>query len=268
MVVAQSLSLASQKTIYMKNLKTTFALTLLFITSVLSAQQTTTPTPTATPALKVKEFGIGIVNLNSFSLQYRWGNEKVLCRVTGNIGATGLTNNNNTSNTNYQNNGSSSSTSDGTQTKTPLTLNTGVGFSILSLKQINPKFGLMVGGTAGLTYSYNTGQNTITNSSQNNTNGNTWQSSTTKSTSQTLQPYMGCVLGAYFKINPSFIIYAEIAPNLFYATTQTTSNTTYQYYPAGLNSKSGDTRVNNNNFGISGLSNSGAMLTFVYRITK
>src|ERR1700752_735528 len=125
MIVAQSLSLASQKTIYMKNLKTTLALTLLLITSVLSAQQqTTTSTAAATPALKVKEFGIGIVNLNSFSLQYRWGNEKVLCRVTGNIGATGLTNNNNTSNTNYQNNGNSSSTSDGTQTKTPLTLNT------------------------------------------------------------------------------------------------------------------------------------------------
>jgi hypothetical protein len=255
---------------YMKNLKTTLAVALASITSLLCAQQQTpiADTLAAKQKTSIKEYGIGFTNLNSYSLQYRWGNPKVLYRINANVGFTGLANSNNTSDSYNQNSNGSSNSTTQTQIKTPVTLSTGIGFSVLSLKQINPKFGLMIGGITGLTYSYTTGQNIQTSSNYNTSNGNSSQSTTIKSTSQTLQPYMGCVLGAYYKINPSFIIYAEISPNIFYAATQTKTNTTYQYDPIGTNSKSGDSRFNNGNLGLSGLTNSGAMLTLVYRITK
>ena len=49
-----------------------------FMISILNAQEK--------PA-KVKEYGIGLSSFNSFSLQYRWGTDKLLYRLQGNIGA-------------------------------------------------------------------------------------------------------------------------------------------------------------------------------------
>ncbi len=251
----------------MKNLKRNLALVLVCITTLVCAQQQT-PTDTLATKQKVKEYGIGFISLNSYSLQYRWGTPKLLYRINANVGFTGLSKNDNINDTYNQNGTSYSSSTTQIQTKTPATLTTGAGFSMLTFKQINPKFGLMIGGIAGLTYSYTTGENIQTNSNYSTGSGNSSQTTTTKTTSQTLQPYLGCVLGAYYKFNPSFIIYAEISPNIFYATTKTTGNTTYQNNPVSTNSKSGDSKTNNSNFGLSGLTNSGAMLTLVYRITK
>ncbi|MFI5141295.1 MAG: hypothetical protein ACHQII_02965 [Bacteroidia bacterium] len=255
----------------MKKLKTNLAIAFACISTVLCAQQqtpTANPTDTLATKQKVKEYGIGFTSLNSYSLQYRWGTPKLLYRINANIGFTGLAKNDNTSGTYDQNITSYSSSTTETQTKTPATLSTGVGFSMLTFKQINPKFGLMIGGIAGLTYSYTTGQNTLTTSNYSTGSGSSSQTTITKTTAQTLQPYLGCVLGAYYKFNPSFIIYAEISPSIFYAATQTTGNTTYQNNPASINIKTSDSRINNSNIGLSGITNSGAMLTLVYRITK
>jgi hypothetical protein len=256
----------------MKNLKVNLPLVFVCITSALCAQlQTPLVNPTDTLAskqkIRVKEYGIGFTGLNSYSLQYRWGTPKVLYRINANVGFTGLSNaNNNTDN--YQNNtGSFSASSDNVQIKTPATISTAIGFSVLTLKQINPKFGIVLGGTAGLTYSYTTGQN-IQASTYQDPNNFSVETVTTKSTTQTLQPYMGFVLGAYYKINPSFIIYAEIAPNIYYASSQTKSTSNTTYYPPTTDTRSSTTSNTSANLGLSGLSNSGAMLTLVYRITK
>lgn len=245
----------------MKNLKINLAIAFACISTVLCAQLQT-PTDTLANKQKVREYGIGFTGLNSYSLQFRWGSPKLLYRINANIAATGLTNNNTVTDNGSPSTGNYSTNQN--QTKTPFSINTGVGFSILSLKQLNTKFGLMVGGTAGLTYSYTTGQNVQTY----NTTGGSWHSTTVKTISQTLQPYIGCVLGAFYKITPSFIIYAEIAPNIFFADNHTTGKTTNQYYPNGPNIGSSDTKTNFSNMGISSFTNSGAMLTLVYRITK
>ena len=63
----------------MKKLKIIIALTTAFIISTLTAQ--------AQQPAKVKEYGIGIYGLNNFSLQYRWGNENRIHRLSGAIGA-------------------------------------------------------------------------------------------------------------------------------------------------------------------------------------
>jgi hypothetical protein len=251
----------------MKNLKTNLALLLMFTVGALSAQQQTPTADTLAAKQKIKEYGLGFTGLNSYSLQYRWGSPKLLYRINGNIGFTNVGSNSD-NNAYDQIYGNSGSTTTQKQTKTPLNLNTGLSFSVLSLKQINPKFGCVLGGIAGLTYSYSTSQLTATTTDQNITNGNTSQTSIFKTNSQTLQPYLGCVLGVYYKINPSFIIYAEISPNIYFESTQTKSNTTFQYYPATPYTRSSDAKITNNTLGISGLTNSGAMITRAYRITK
>jgi hypothetical protein len=255
----------------MNNLKTTLSLMFACITSVLCAQQPApativTDTLAAKQKIRVQEYGIGFYNLNNYSLQYRWGTPKVLYRINANVGYTGFSNSSSAT-TNYANMGFGYSSND-IQIKTPVTLNTSLGFSVLTIKQINPKFGLMLGGTAGLTYSYTTGQNTQTNTYQDSSGNPISRSVTTKTRATTLQPYMGFVLGVFYKITPSFIIYAEIAPNIYYAASQTSSSATITNQPSGTSYRSGDRLTNSSNIGLSGFSNSGAMLTLVYRITK
>lgn len=254
----------------MKKLKIQLAMAFAFATTMLCAQQQTQATDSLATKQKtlVKEYGIGFTSLNNYSLQYRWGNPKLLYRINANIGFTGLLNNNNLTDTYNQGATSYSSTSNNTQVKTPVNINTAVGFSMFGFKQISQKFGFITGGAAGLTYSYTTAQTTVTTS--NYSTGNIPQSEiqVSKTTTQILQPYIGCVLGAYYKITPSFIVYAEITPNVYFATTITNGTTTYTENPTNFNHKSSDLRTRNSNLGISGLTNSGAMLTLAYRITK
>jgi len=240
-----------------KKIKIVIAFALILIVSTLKAQ--------VNQPNDVKEFGIGLSSLNSFSLQYRWGNENRLFRITGTIG--GTTSNGNSSNntsdvldTTY-NNSSSTSTSN----KSPINLNCGLGFSILKLKSISQKFEFMYGGICSISYIYSNTQSTQTGSSINN--GITYPDDmTSKRTSQTLQPSIGIVIGAVYKISSSFLLYAEIAPNIYYAYNKTTTNSTYSSQQNEISTS--NTSSSNNTFGVSGLSNSGASLTIVYRIPK
>jgi|ERR1700756_1486764 len=255
----------------MKKLKTTLTLACICVAPLLHAQQQTTPAnitdTTAQPKTKIKEYGIGFTGLNSYSLQYRWGNPKLIYRLNANMSITGFSNNT-TDNTNYPQNNGSNYSFDNTVKKTPLTLTTGAGFSILRLKQINPKFGFLWGGIAGITYSYTTGQTTDTDGTKNNSGPASLQTQTVKTNSQTLQPYIGFVLGIYYKFTPSFIVYAEISPNIYYAYTHATSSTIEQNLASNTNSQTNTNLTNNSNFGLSGLTNSGAMVTLAYRITR
>jgi hypothetical protein len=248
----------------MKIIKIVIASTL--VVSVLKAQEL--------PA-KIKEFGIGLSNFNSFSLQYRWGNEKRIFRVNATIGGT-TSFGKGSSNYNAAPVDTTSSQSYTTATKTssPLNFNTSLSFSMLKLKKINDKFGLLFGPVAGIVYSTSSSQSTTTGTNVNYYQGNTIQTgsfpsnSETKNNSSTIQPYVGLVLGAYYKINASFLIYAEIAPNVYYAHTHNTSYTTnVNKIPTSYNDTNNSTN-SNNTFGLGSLSNSGALLTLVYRITK
>jgi len=222
---------------------------------------------------KVKEFGIGLSSFNSFSLQYRWGNEKRLFRINAVIGGStsfgnGTNNFDEARDTSYKNSNSTTSKS-----TSPLNINGTLSFSILRIKQIKDKFGLFSGPTIGVSYLTSNIKTTETGTgtyytSNSSTNSTFPINRTTEEHFTTLRPTLGLVLGVVYKINASFLIYAEISPNLYYAYNTTSNkridNTSQpsQYISSSNSTSSGNT------FGVSNLSNSAALLTIAYRITK
>jgi hypothetical protein len=202
----------------------------------------------------IREFGIGLANFNSFSLQYRWGNETRLYRISGNIDGASST-------SNQIREDSNSGNVDTHTTSDPKNINFGIFFGVLKLKMMNEKFGFMYGGNYGVTYSYN---NNITDASVGSTdvNGNyAYNRTITKSSSQSIRPSVGVALGGFYKINPSFLLYAEVIPNIYYLYSQGETNSD------SLNGLSHSTN-SNNGFGLSNISNSNASLTIVYRWIK
>ncbi len=223
---------------------------------------------------KVKEYGVGFTGLNSFSLQYRWGNEKRLFRINATIGgstAFGKNSGNLTQaqDTMYRNNNTYTS-----KTTSPVNFNSSLSFSILKIKYVADKFGFMYGGVVGVSYSTTNTQateaGTNVNYSYNNANntGLFPYSETTKNHSQIIQPYAGVILGVVYKINSSFLVYLEIAPNIYYARNNTTITDDTNNKQPNQYVVSQTQKTANNTFGIANLTNSGAMLTVVYRITK
>lgn len=230
----------------------------IFTASILKAQEK--------PA-KVKEYGIGLSSFNSFSLQYRWGTDKLLYRLQGNIGANTSFGTSSTNSTNVYDSIHSGNRTITTKSTSPTNINFGLSFSTLNLKSITDKFGLMYGGLLGISYRYNNTESVGTGTMTNNFYspiGTYPDNTTSKNIVKTFQPYIGVVVGAYYKINTSFLVYAEISPNIFYAYTSShtkITNTTNLSYTENRKELT-------NNFGLSNLSNSGAMITIVYRITK
>ena len=182
---------------------------------------------------KVKEYGIGFYGFNSYSLQYRWGNENRLYRLNGGIG----------SQTQFGNTQINSSKPTGN-------LGGGLSFGILKLKSINEKFGIFHGGSFGINYQYSVTRFTSPGMTSINKN-------------QSLQPNIGITLGAFYKITPSIILYAEITPNIYY---------TYDFSKNSqtdvLSNQTEINKVHSNAIGLSSFSNSSALLTLAYRITK
>ena len=129
-----------------------------FVISILNAQEK--------PA-KVKEYGIGLSSFNSFSLQYRWGTDKLLYRLQGNIGANTSFGTSSINSTNIYDSIHNGNTTITTKNTSPTNINFGLSFSTLKLKSITDKFGLMYGGLLGISYRYNktesVGTGTITN---------------------------------------------------------------------------------------------------------
>jgi hypothetical protein len=276
----------------MKKIKTVFTVTATFLVFMLHAQvqkdsvKAQQPLALAKAQLpKVQEFGIGISGFNNYSLQYRWGNENRLYRIQGNIGGSGSVGNSSNNSYTAQDTTNNSALST-TKTTTPINLNCGLSFSILKIKPVSEKFGLLYGGFCALNYfikQSNSTENTNTFYSINNGNSvnHSINTTITKQNSQTFQSSIGLVLGAVYNINASFRIYAEIDPSVYYSynnsTTNTTSSTTYPNSPNANNIHNTQSSGNGyptylanpiNTFGLQSLSNSGASLTIVYRITK
>lgn len=234
----------------MKTITITVALTTMFASLNMTAQdQSTLP--------KVKEFGIGLTGFNSFSLQYRWGNEKRLFRVSGIIGGTFSSDNSSIEAISSTYPAASSTT----KTTTPLDFNCSLNFSVLKLKSVSEKLGILYGGIVAFTYFEK--KTNIVKISYNALDPTNTTTTTTKQNSKNFQPSLGFAIGAVYKINSSFLLYAEIDPNIYYSYAKGTSNSTT------LNSNdfengSGSKKI----FGLANLSNSGASLTIVYRITN
>ena len=255
----------------MKNTTIIITSCILLLVSSLKAQEaitTSTLTPKTDSLRKVKEFGLGFSSLfsTSYSLQYRWGNTKRLFRVNANIGgftAFGKTSSSSTGGDTISNTANTNTGS----TKTPLSVTSSLSFSMLYLKNIVKKFGVVYGPVAGIGYSTLTTQSNSTGSISSSSNGGYPVYNNTYNHTSTFQPYLGFVIGAFYKINKSFYLYAEIAPNIYYARTNRAINAT-STNNNGLNySSTNNTNTSNNTFGIASLSNSAATLTIVYRIT-
>ena len=183
--------------------------------------------------LKVKEYGIGFYGFNSYSLQYRWGNENRLYRLNGNID----------SQTQFGNTQANSN-------KPTDDLGGALGFSILKLKEINEKFGIFHGASFGINYDFNLIKHTSNEISYINKN-------------QSLRPNIGITIGAFYKITPSIILYAEITPNIYYSYNFSKNSQTDV-----LSNQTEINKVHSNAIGLSSFSNSSALLTLAYRITK
>lgn len=220
--------------------------------SLLTAQE-------QTPA-KVKEVGLGFTGLNNFSLQYRWGTEKKLYRVSGSLGGNsgfGTTTNDYRWNDTTLTAGSVKGTN-----KAPVDLNLWLSFSVLNLKPGANKLGFFYGPNIGVFGSYSNGSNS---SPQYTLNTYVYNGFDNKSTILSSNIFLGVTMGVMYKINSSFYLYGEITPSVYFNNLyQKTTNTSY-YINSNASYTTEQTR-SNNSFGLAGISNSGAMFTLGYRI--
>ncbi|MBS1646727.1 MAG: hypothetical protein JST67_05250 [Bacteroidetes bacterium] len=209
---------------------------------------------------KVKEMGIGLYNLNSFSLQYRWGTKKTLYRVNAVLGfsqAFGKGSNTVTTNDSLPPYPALSN-----QKSDPLNFSVGVNFSILKFKPIIKNFNFMYGGIIGVSANYRSNTTTTTSAPY---SGNS--TLVQKNNAQGISPFIGAVVGVSYQVSSHFLVYLEIAPNIYYSYTNNSVTTTNTQLSNGFENTS-TSKGHFNSFGLASFSNSGAMLTFVYRITK
>jgi hypothetical protein len=207
---------------------------------------------------RVNEIGIGFTSLTSFSLRYQWGKDNFVYRIT----AVSLGGTNSTANTNYT---STSTTLINTSSvspsivNTPINLSGGLNFSVANIKPVSKKFGLMFGAEVGVNLSY-VKSNTDNIFAYKPLGNPPLSPYSTEAITASYSPFLGLVIGARYKFSQSFYLYAEITPNI-----------NYTYAKASITNTPGvGTPVNTNKitntYGISGLANSGAMITIIYRI--
>lgn len=209
---------------------------------------------------KVHEVGIGFNSTSSFSLRYQWGTDQMVYRIS--VISLGVTN----SDSKQTDAITATNTNPSTiiyspLANTPINLSGGLNLSLAKMKSINEKFGFMYGTVLGINSSYlktKTEYDYLYTPQQNVLNSNY----TTESISSSYAPFIGLLIGARYKISSSFYLYAEISPNINYTYAKATSTTT-----AGAYTPPNSNKVTNT-YGISGLANSGALITIVYRILK
>ena len=252
----------------MKKIKTVIIFLVTVIVTSLSAQESQSKTDTTilkSQLPKVREFGFGLNNINltsfnNFSLQYRWGNEKRLYRLAGDFGGTLTTKPINT----YYYSSNYYTSNNNPWSYSPSIVNCRLSFSILRIKSLSEKFGLMYGNF--FSGGYSNQKTNIQQTSSDSYNGVIeYDTLTTKKTLQSSSASVGFVLGAVYKINSSFLLYAEIGPGISYSYNYGYSKNSHSnnIYPNPPNSKD-----RSNSFSLNGISNSNASLTIVYRITK
>lgn len=211
---------------------------------------------------KIKEVGIGFYNFNSYSLQYRWGTEKRMYRINGAVSGQNKSQKDKTSNSTSFN-GQTNESNNVNGNKSPFNFNINLGLSTIKMKAINEKFGFIHGALLGIRYDYSKLRIKSTTSSINNGILNSSQNSSVQ-TSHDVQPYIGIVIGAYYKLNKDFSIYAELNPNVYFDYNYFIDQTSTPENAQNAGTKN-TRKSQNHNVGISGLTNSGASLTLAYR---
>lgn len=238
----------------MKHLKLLMLAVIVGSASFLTAQE-------QTPA-KVKEVGIGFSGLNNFSLQYRWGTEKKLYRISGSLGGNsgfGTTSNDYRWNDTTLKSGSVKGTN-----QSPVDLSLGLSFSVLNLKPGANKLGFFYGPTIGLFSTYSSANQSSPQYTLNNSTYNGYDSQSTRLSSSI---NLGLTMGVMYKINEAFYLYGEITPSVYFTNLYEKSTNTSFYINSNA-SYTTEQKKSSNSFGLAGISNSGAMFTLVYRITK
>lgn len=216
----------------------------------------------------VKEYGFGLYSLNNFSLQYRWGTEKKLFRIAGDIDLSSSKQNVN-STTLFNDSFAINSQNNNASTKNPFNIGLGIGLSILNLKPINENFGLVFGPSFATSFYYSSSKDEGTQIDS-GTSFSKRMNYFTETKNTTIRPSLGLIIGGYYSFNSKFFIYGEIRPNFYlkYEKNENTnnSNSIISNQPNTYIERTNDT--DGTTFGISNLSNSNAMITFVYRIQK
>ncbi len=240
-----------------KLIRTTFPLAVsIFSLSAIKAQEIPE---------SVREIGIGFSSSTSFSLRYQWGTDQLVYRLSAiSLGATTSATNTDEV-TSSQNSGNFYTYSP--SVNTPINLSGGLNFSLAKIKAINERFGLMYGAVIGINLSYVDAKTetdyAFVPSQQNINNYNAnYAPYTTEAITSSYAPFIGFLIGARYKLNSSFHLYAEIAPNINYTYAETSSTST-----SGISSPPSSDKITNT-YGLSGLANSGVLITIVYRITK
>ncbi|HXB12972.1 MAG TPA: hypothetical protein VNZ45_13375 [Bacteroidia bacterium] len=201
-------------------------------------------------SVRIREFGLGFSNLTSFNILYQFGTAHTLYRFS--LESIGFSAPNNSSNDIYDTNSNHITSSKGTNASFSF------NFAIIKAKRVAEKLEFLYGGIIGIGYTY---ANTTSYSSSYYPPGIN-DSYSTESTSYTVNPFIGVILGARFAISNSLFLYAEISPRVHYAYT---SSTTIDTYPAGPESSYATSQMTP---GINNFSNSGATLSIVYRFKK
>lgn len=260
----------------MPNAEAKIKIVALSIIFILGFQKINSQNSNDSIRLKVREVGIATSGFNSFSLQYRWGTSTLLKRISGGIGSGSQ--GQDISGT-YSSTSTFSNPSAPTQTagqtisqnnQNPLNASVNFGFSILKLKPIHGNLGFLYGQSFTINYFINLTQNKETTISNNSPYYPTTVTNITKTNSQSLTPVFGLIFGLSYKIIPNFYVYAELNPSVYYSFGISNSSSIYTESNLGYSTT---TRTSSNpgyiyRYGITGLSNSGALLTFVYRWSK
>lgn len=141
----------------------------------------------------IKEIGFGTNNFDNFSIQFRWGNEEKLKRISGNLDFDGRLD------PVIENNGYDSQL--------------GFHFSSFKLLPLKEKIGWFYGWKAGINASFDHSKNYEgTNVVYRN--------------SSRISPRVGGILGIYYKFTPELFLYGELNPNIYYRYTINTTKRT------------------------------------------
>ena len=200
----------------------------------------------------IAEYGFGLYNLNSFSLQYRIGTEKRVTRLTGNFSI------NNSQNITTPKNGTTSTYSN---TKIPINVNLGFNVAYLTINKINDHFGFQKGPQFGSSFGI-----LETNTSIENTNTSNYYKAQLNNETKSFSLNFGYVLGFYYKFNQSFFLYGEVVPTISYINSLT--NSSKEETDNNKITTKNDNSTSNKHLQLSGLSNSGAMISLVYRLNQ
>jgi hypothetical protein len=214
---------------------------------------------------RVKEYGLGLSGLNSFSLQYRWGNVKYLKRIAATVSARfskqGMYS--------FRNSNMPPFEYEMTQVNKPIQASAGVMFTFLGPKPLGDKFGIMWGPVFGTTYTH--GQEKAKMETPVNTISGIQRQVTESFIMQhAITPSLGMSLGCYFMFTSSFYMHLEIQPGVWYSfgeTTMTNSAIIYDSSNSQIAASVSRQKSYDQNFGIFG-GNMGALLTVAHRITR